>query len=436
MKFIQDESEQASVTYNGSNQTSYQAPEVFEKTIDYKFLNSLDIFSLGRLLYLMLKGYEPFKVASDPYCDKGAFQLQSAIIKGEFPVYPSKVPENWQKLLGSCWSTNPSDRPSAAEIYKYITEKEEFLISNFSKSDRSEIIKYVTMIKKYENNNKNTYQVSLEISKAGKFHIEESDNQDIIEENLRELDKLLDNNIVEKNEKRFLDLVTDLASTKVFFNKNYLPKVMKYIDIFLEDNYSAKNFINEAFGKPVSKNNDHLRIGDTSKEIEVLNISSKITKISSHAFSGYDKLERVFIPDSVRIIEDEAFSECKQLKYVYLPKSITGENLGKGVFKNCPKLNNVIIPVDLTTIQESTFEGDKKLKEIKLNEKLLNINDKAFSRCSSLKSINIPESVISIGKDAFQSCKRLKTDSIIFPGVSGLNIFSIRHGVKYSTKKQ
>lgn len=105
-EYLPDETNQTNVTNNGSQQFRYQSPEVFDQKINYQYLNSIDIYSLGRLMYLMLTGFEPFKYfnakESDPYFKQGSLNLQYAISNGDFPFFPESVSENWKILLTHC----------------------------------------------------------------------------------------------------------------------------------------------------------------------------------------------------------------------------------------------------------------------------------------------------------------------------------------------
>lgn len=426
-EFISDENEQKNVTNNGSNQFRYQAPEVFLKTIDYKFLNSLDIYSLGRLIYLMITGFEPFKHKDDEFYSKGDFKLQEAITRGSIPFFPDTVSEEWKEVLKTCWSLNPSLRPTADDIY-HVVASEDFLIADFDKTERNEIIKYIKAIKEFEDKAK----VKLTISKTVQDDdFIECETPKLIQDLFKELDELFEKNTVNQNEKRFLQLINELGKIEKFYVNNYLPKAMKYVDIYLDNNYAAKDFIKIAFGDDIlPKNIQKITIGTVPLDIEVLNVPPTVTRICSTALSGYSQLKRVYIPDSVEIIEDGAFSECKELKYVRLPNSLKGSNLGKGVFKNCCKLNHIQIPDNLTEIKKETFAGNSGLSNLKLNKGLLKIGSQAFTECNLLESVKIPESVTSIGKDAFHPCKNLKT--IEFKGVATRKIIFIKWGKKYS----
>ena len=51
-------------------------------------------------------------------------------------------------------------------------------------------------------------------------------------------------------------------------------------------------------------------------DVKEIHIDGGVTTISKNAFKGFTKLEKVYIPESVKIIESGAFEGCKALKYV------------------------------------------------------------------------------------------------------------------------
>lgn len=411
-EFLPDETKQTNVTNNGSQQFRYQSPEVFERKINYQYLNSIDIYSLGRLMYLMLTGFEPFKYSKDNkdeklrdlYVDYGAYNLENVIINGKFPFFPESVSENWKILLIHCWSLNPQDRPYAFEIYDLVTNEENF-ISTFKSTELDEIMNYIKMINEFETKKILSIQLTTEPTEVDLY--ENNTN-----ENFKELDDLLKNKEVDKNVNRFFNLINDLAKTEQFYDKNYLPKVMPYVTKKLDNSAAVKRFLKIAFGDEI-KIDKNIKIIERKtvsnySGIELLNIPQKVTKICKNAFHSFKNLKRVYIPTTVKVIEENAFRECEKLTYIYLPDGIVGENLGQRAFMNCTSLDFVTIPPKLTKIRKETFKGNKNLVTIKLNKGLKKISKEAFNECSSLREITIPDSVSVIGKRAFRHCNSLK----------------------------
>ena len=123
-------------------------------------------------------------------------------------------------------------------------------------------------------------------------------------------------------------------------------------------------------------------------------------------------VEKITIPDSIKLIPAEFFSNMKKLTNVSLPKSL--EKLGERAFLNCTSLTTVVFNGNgVTEILEKTFKNCEALKIISnfANNKIKHIGEFAFSNCRSLKKINLPSSLTSIGVHAFE-CSGLESVTI------------------------
>ena len=139
--------------------------------------------------------------------------------------------------------------------------------------------------------------------------------------------------------------------------------------------------------------------GEMPEHTELI-IPSSVKVISRYAFYHQDNLEKVFIPDGVKL-QSAAFFYCRSLKEVRLPADL--EEIPGNTFSHTD-LQSITIPEKVTRIGEDAFSGCKNLKEVVFNEKLERIEDGAFSQCSSLISIILPSSLQSIGDSVFQKC--------------------------------
>ena len=112
----------------------------------------------------------------------------------------------------------------------------------------------------------------------------------------------------------------------------------------------------------------------------------------------------------------------------------TSENIERAAFKNCKKLNSVILPANCQLVKQYAFANSsivsvvinaKKLEDCifynckKLEEVLFQSYDHywlengIFENCENLKTIEIPNSVKVLGIACFRNCKRLHT--VILP---------------------
>jgi len=77
------------------------------------------------------------------------------------------------------------------------------------------------------------------------------------------------------------------------------------------------------------------------------------------------------------------------------------------IFRNNIDLLSIVIPADITYINDNAFDGCTSLSSVQIPTSVVSIGARAFRGCNSLTSITIPEGIESIGKDAFEGCTEL-----------------------------
>ena len=121
--------------------------------------------------------------------------------------------------------------------------------------------------------------------------------------------------------------------------------------------------------------------------------------VYDEAFKGCVSLEKVVFPPIVVHVCVNSFENCASLKSVTFPRitkkippRIVSEDvvktpitLGKGAFKNCRELKELIFESDIGEIEDGAFEG-----------------------CTNLEEITLPY-VKKMGKNVFSNCPKLKT---------------------------
>jgi hypothetical protein len=176
----------------------------------------------------------------------------------------------------------------------------------------------------------------------------------------------------------------------------------------------------------------HHIYSDKDTEITDLIIPDGVTTINGSAFYYCSGLTSVTIPSSVTSIENYAFYQC-YLKSLYISDLTAWCNIefgdfdsnplynyyGEDLYLNGNKIENLIIPNNITTIKNYTFAGFSGTS-ITIPSSVTSIGNGSFHRCGrTITSISIPTSVISIGNFAFSYCSGLT--SIIVPD----NVISI-----------
>lgn len=132
-----------------------------------------------------------------------------------------------------------------------------------------------------------------------------------------------------------------------------------------------------------------------------------VTEIADSAFSECYFLEKLIIPDSVKIIGRQAFSACSALETIKLPSEI--KEMRAGTFDSCSALKSVIFPNGLTELPEAAFYECSSLTAVTLPEGLEILGSESFFGCSALSDIALPKSLTTIADYAFQGCTSLKT---------------------------
>lgn len=198
-------------------------------------------------------------------------------------------------------------------------------------------------------------------------------------------------------------------------------------------------------------------------------IPDTVTEIDgdSRGYANFDEcvsLEKIELPESIKVIGDNIFRDCPALTNMSIPASvetigvqIVDESVGlyndesnweNGILyiDNCvlaskksidgickikdgtriiagssfefnpyydnPQIEKVIMPDSVTYIGDDAFKNCKSVKEIELSKNIKEIGSNAFSGCNSLASINIPDSVKKIGYGAFGECSNISEISL------------------------
>ena len=97
------------------------------------------------------------------------------------------------------------------------------------------------------------------------------------------------------------------------------------------------------------------------------------------------------------------FRECTRLESVIISNSVT--TIDDSAFYHCSSLTSINIPDSVTTIGKLVF-SNSGLTSVTIGNSVTSIGDNAFS-ISKLTSITIPNSVTSIGNSLFSYCIHL-----------------------------
>ncbi len=182
---------------------------------------------------------------------------------------------------------------------------------------------------------------------------------------------------------------------------------------------------------PISFNNEPVfAIGPcafencTNLKTVIFTPDCQINSIQHSAFLNCIKLENLMLPESLTTINQYAFENCKNLKKITVPNNV--KYFDSLAFINCNNIATVSAPAEivknipqqsLTELEIISNTADDMnnvctncttLKTVKIADGVTVIGTDAFYNCNSLESIELPDSITEIGSSAFSGCTSLK----------------------------
>ena len=139
-----------------------------------------------------------------------------------------------------------------------------------------------------------------------------------------------------------------------------------------------------------------------------LNIASSVSAVVGD-FSSGNLLKNVHISNGVLCIVGSTFDSCGGLTKITIPSGLS-DGLGVGTFYNCVALKSVVLPDDLTFLEEAVFWGCTNLTNITIPSSLTEIHPAAFRECNSLTEVDLSNctNLTYIGEEAFGDCTNLR----------------------------
>ena len=75
-------------------------------------------------------------------------------------------------------------------------------------------------------------------------------------------------------------------------------------------------------------------------------------------------------------------------------------SLAEGAFANSD-ITSIVLPSNITTLGNGTFEGCEKLKDVQIEGAIIDIPERCFLNCISLVNFSLPDTVINLYKNSF-----------------------------------
>lgn len=147
----------------------------------------------------------------------------------------------------------------------------------------------------------------------------------------------------------------------------------------------------------IDKNNPYIKMKNgavyskNGKKLLSLVNSKKTYKVSKGTkkidFFGVKKLEKVYLPASLKTITFNAFGRCRNLKTVKINNKT--QKIGICAFEKCTSLERIDLPKNLEGIGYSAFMDCYALKEFVIPKKVKKIKFWTFKNCAELSRVKI-----------------------------------------------
>ena len=146
-------------------------------------------------------------------------------------------------------------------------------------------------------------------------------------------------------------------------------------------------------------------------------IPEGVKAIGRGAFSDCRSLEWVSIPASVAVVGDDAFANCGMLERIDVAEGNPRYAVRDGLLVDTETgtllrafgpLERVALPEDIRIIGEKAFSFQKPLVSLSVPATVRRIGDGTFSYCSNLEELQLPERLDFCGDHLVMGCKSLR----------------------------
>ncbi len=335
----------------------YMAPEIFENE---RYNVSVDIWSLGVLLYEMFHGYSPFS-------SKSVFKIYRNIVEEEIN-FKDNMDEDAKDLIKIILKNNPQQRPKLEEIlnHRFIT------LYNKSSNNLGCI-----QISEFLNKNKKTEKIKeIENLKTKRNKIKQSEPKKVKKPNILNKKKNVDSS------NKLINKIHSNSNSHIYkgINKNLSDKKMNLsISIDSYDSEEAQKKIATINGEDDSSQNCSQNKIDSKKSLYELKIK-KNKKMNSSGYMKFQTLQSNKIDKKLSQGNSKQNLKLESKKLIKGPiknkinESINNKQVFKQLNKNTNKslINNVI---ESNYIVNSERCNNKNIKITNLHKKELIYSD-------------------------------------------------------------
>ncbi len=147
------------------------------------------------------------------------------------------------------------------------------------------------------------------------------------------------------------------------------------------------------------------------KDVELSNVS----KIFANAFYNCTKISEIDLSERVSYIGSDAFFGCTGIERVNIASikdwcEITFDNkyanplyYSKELWLNGKKVDSLIIPKDISSVNAYSFIGCADLANIEFHSGVTSVGQYTFAECPNVSEVTLPKELADIGENAFDA---------------------------------
>lgn len=161
-----------------------------------------------------------------------------------------------------------------------------------------------------------------------------------------------------------------------------------------------------------------------NKTVKYISFENPNTKILSNAFRNCTSLEQINLPDNLSTIEDSILNGASSLKSIVIPENVI--EIGSNFCLDCESLEEITFGNNIIKVGRDAFKGASSLKRLVLPNSVEEIAKGAFENNTSLEEIVFGTGLKTIGESAFQKCTSVKTVKLP-DGIEKLDIWAFAY---------
>jgi len=150
----------------------------------------------------------------------------------------------------------------------------------------------------------------------------------------------------------------------------------------------------------------------TTYGLSEIDFTSLLSSFGGFAFQGCTKLTTIKYSKYWNSTGWYLFEDCSNLTDIKFPNEFEGNGITlfeTGSFRGCTSLEEISIPVNVSSIGSQCFYLCHNLRSVKfLGSSIRSIDKGAFEGCYSLETITMPSSMTLIGERCFEGCPKIK----------------------------